>query len=447
MDMSSQFPSAPGDAEGEDALTGSGLRKQMRRSSWAVGILVLGLGVAAAVLPIGGAVVGTGHVGVESKVKRVTHPTGGVIAQLFVRNGDHVGPGQPLIRFDDSVTGNESVLAALTVSQLLAQKARLEAEQLGLGSVRFPDELTRSSDPGAQRAIADEQRLFALRQSEESGMRAQLDARMVQYRRQIAGYNAQILALQRQTALIEPERQGIRELWDKGLVTISRKNELERTAVDMQGSIGALQASIAQAEARITEAQEQRIQLGQTRRAEAGTQLAQINTALNEQRIRSVSATNTQDKSTVRASYAGVVDKLAFAAIGDVVRAAEPIMEIVPDNDNLIVEAAISPADIEQVRKGQPARIRFSSLNSTATPEIEGKVILVAADQSTSEDGKTSYFPVRVEISPASLKAWPELKLRAGMPAEIFIETGSRTMLSYLTKPLRDQLARAFRDN
>ncbi|MFN5781318.1 MAG: HlyD family efflux transporter periplasmic adaptor subunit, partial [Novosphingobium sp.] len=163
--------------------------------------------------------------------------------------------------------------------------------------------------------------------------------------------------------------------------------------------------------------------------------------------IRNLAAADSQNRRVVKAAYAGVVEKLAFTAVGGVVRPAEPIMEIVPIDDTLIVEAAISPADIEQVQVGQPARIRFSTINSTATPEIAGKVFYVAADPTVRERDGSSYFPVRVRIDAEMLKRYPELKLRTGMPAEAFSETGSRSMLSYLTKPLRDQFARAFRDN
>ena len=423
------------------------MNRQMRWVLIAIAVLVLGFGLAAALIPIGGAAVGAGQVGVESKVKRIAHPSGGIVAEIFVRNGDRVRAGQPLMRLDDTVSGAQSSLSALSVNQLLAQRARLEAERLGTGRIAFPPALTNSADAGAHQAMADEARLFTIRRSEQRGLRSQMAARVIQYRRQIDGYNAQIRALQQQAALIEPERRGVKELWDKDLVTISRKNELERSAVDLQGSIGALQAQIAQTMARITEANEQMIQLGETRRAEAGTQLGTINGALNDQQVRSITAGDTQDRSVIRAPYDGVVDKLAFAAVGEVVRPAETIMEIVPDRDQLLVEAAIQPGDIDQVRTGQAARLRFTAFNSTVSPEIAGKVSFVAAERTTDPESRTSFYAVRIAIDSADLARWPELKLKPGMPAEAMIETGSRSMLSYITKPLRDQFARAFRDN
>lgn len=422
------------------------VHRKVRAVLIAMAILILGFGLAGALIPIGGAVIASGQIGVASHIKKIAHPGGGVIAAILVENGAHVRKGQVLIRFDDRVTGADAQYSRLSVDQMMAQRARLEAERLGARSISFPRELMRD-DPAARGAMTDENKLFQIRQSEQAGLAAQLQLRIRQYRQQISAYDMQIRALKQQAALIEPERRGVRELWDKGLVTISRLNQLERTAVDMQGGIGALRANIAQTQARIAEAREQMIQLGDTHRSQAGTDLAQLNGALNQQQVRSVSAVDAQDRSVVRAPYDGVVDKLAFNTIGGVVRPAEVIMEIVPDSDQLLVEGAVSPADVDQVHVGQTARIRFTAFNNTATPEILGKVTFVAADRATDREGSASFYPVRIEIDDAQLRRYPELALKPGMPAELFIDTGSRVMISYLTKPLRDQFERAFRDH
>jgi HlyD family secretion protein len=434
-------------AAGTDHDPEAQMGETIRRARILLFMLVFVIGGMAAFIPIGGAVIGAGQVGVESRVKQVAHPLGGTIKAILVRNGQHVKAGQILLRLDDRVTGADAALSSLSADQMLARQARLEAEQLGAPSIAFPPELASRTDAEATKAMADERALFAIRRSEEAGMAGQLDARIQQREQEIASYQAQIAALAEQARLIEPERQGVKELWDKKLVTIGRVNQIERTAVDLQGRIAALRANIAQAQAGISEAREQRLQMGQTRRAEAGDQLTQLNASYNQQRVRSVSATDAQERSLIRAPYDGIVDKLAFSTVGGVIRPAETILEIVPDQDRLIVEAAISPADIDQVRAGQHARIRFTSMNSTATPEVSGRVVVVAPERTTDKDGQRSYFAVRVQIDPASLARAPEVKLKVGVPAEIFIETGSRTMLSYLTKPLRDQLERAFRDN
>lgn len=418
----------------------------LRRALGICGVMVLVLFLLAMLVPMGGAVIGTGAVGVETRVKRIAHPTGGVIGAILVANGEHVAEGQLLMRLDDTVTGADALYSGLTVEQLLAQRARLEAERLDRPSITFPPELIAANTDSARKAMADETHLFRMRAEAAAQVRAQLGARVAQYQQEIRALQSQIASVRQQRILIEPERQGVKDLWDKQLVTINRLNQLERSAVDLDGSAGALNAQIAQVRARITEAQEQAVQVGQQRRVEAGTELAQVNTALNQQRLRSVAATDQKDRSEIRAPYSGTVEKIAFAAVGDVVRPAEPIMEIVPDRDMMVVEAAISPVDIDQVVKGQVARVRFSSFNRAATPEIAGKVIYVATDRSENPEAKASFYVARIALDLAAVKR-ERLELRSGMPAEIYIETGSRSLLSYVTKPLRDQFARAFRDN
>lgn len=422
------------------------LDQRLRRARIAMAVLVFGLGGAAAFVPIGGAVVASGQIGVESHVKRVAHPVGGTIAEIYVQNGDHVDRGTPLLRLDDTVSGNDAELSALSVDQLMAQKARLEAEQLGAATITFPPALANRTDAAAVKAMENERKMFAIRQGEQGGLRAQLSARIAQYQQQIAGFQSQIAASRQQMALIRPEREGIQSLYEKGLVTLNRKNQLDRQEVDYQGSVASLQTQIAQTQARITEAREQLIQLGQTRRSDAGTQLASVNAALNQQQQRSVQAGDLQNRSLIRAPHAGIVDKLAFATIGDVVKPGEPILEIVPDGDRKVIEVLVAPSDIDQIAVGQPARIRLSAYSTAATPEVTGKVIQVAADRSVDPESKRAFYAARVSIDPADMKRISDLKLIPGMPAEVFIATGSRSMLSYVTKPLRDQFARAFRD-
>jgi HlyD family secretion protein len=426
-------------AEGETAFN------LKRALALAGGMFVLLL-ILAAVIPVGAAVIGNGSVGVETRVKRIAHPTGGVIGAILVANGEHVREGQLLMRLDDRVSGADALYSGLTVQQLLAQRARLEAERLDRPAIVFPPELLAANSDSARTAMADETHLFRMRAQEAAQVRAQLAARVAQHQQEIRALQSQIASVHQQRNLIEPELKGVRELWDRRLVTIGRLNQLERSAVDLDGSAGAFSARIAQVRARITEAQEQSIQIGQQRRVQAGTELAQVNTALNQQRLRSVAASDQKDRSAIRAPYSGTVEKIAFAAIGDVVRPAEPIMDIVPDRDTMVVEAAISPADIDQVITGQQARVRFSSFNRAVTPEITGKVVYVAADLSENPDARASFYMARIALDLAAIKR-EGLDLRSGMPAEVYIETGHRSLLSYAAKPLRDQMARAFRDN
>lgn len=416
-----------------------------RRALLAIGALFVLMLLAAAFVPIGGAVIATGQLGVETRVKRIAHPTGGVISALLVRDGSRVRAGDVLARLDTTVAGARADLSSRTVSQLLAQRARLEAEREERPFIRFPPAMLASDSAETREALAAETRLFRLRRDERSMLRAQLGQRIAQEQRQIAGYQAQIDSLRKQQVLIEPERAGVQKLWDKGLVTITRRNQLERTAADLEGTIASLQAAIAQTEAKIIETRQQIVQLNQSSRSQAASELAEANESLNERQVEQVSATDAYARSDIRAPHDGVVDKLAFGSVGEVVQPAQTIMEIVPDSDRLIIEARVSPADVDQVKTGQHARVRFTTYSGALTPQIAGKVTFVSAERTTEKESGTSFYRIHIELDAAALHE-QRLDLIPGMPVETFISTGSRAMLSYLTKPLTDQFARAFRN-
>ena len=414
------------------------LRHYQRIGLALLALLLLSLLLAASLVRMSGAVVGQGELVVASKVKTVTHPEGGVIAALLVKEGDRVRAGDPLIRFDSSVTEVSAAMSDMSLDQLLARRERLRAERDGLTVLRFP--------ATASAAAMDEQRLFALRRAALSGEQAQLRERMRQREQQIANYQAQIAAYRQQAALIEPERQGVRDLWERRLVTINRLNELERTAVSLQGSIAALQADIAQARAGIAEIRQQSIQLTQQHRSEAATLLSETEQRIAEQRQRAAGATDSFERSTVRAPASGIVDQLTYTTIGSVIPPAQPILRIVPQGP-LEVEARIPPTGIDQLHKGQSARIGFPAFNRQTTPEIHGTLDFVSAERIDDPHTRQSYYIVRIALPPAELQRLDGLKLVPGMPAEVYLETGSRSLLSYLFKPLADQFARAFREN
>lgn len=409
----------------------------------ALGLLVLIGGI---LVPIGGAVIASAEVAPETRIKRIAHPTGGVIAEINVSDGDSVEEGDLLMRLDTNVSAVSAEFSDRSLAQLLAQRARLNAEIDASGSIRFPDELLNDPSDAAREAIASEQRRFALGRSERASLAAQLGERVNQLSRQIDGYEAQILALQKQQELILPELETVRDAFAQGYVTIRRLNELERNAIELEGSIGALRANIAQSNAGIAEAQEQRIQIAQNARTQAGAELAQVDAALNQQRVTSASAGDQVDRSEIRAPYAGTIDKLVFAAIGEVVRPAETILQIVPREDRLVFNGMVLPSDIDRVAVGQPARIRLSAFNQATTPELTGKVVFVSADPVTNETTGMRFFRVRVVLDAAGEAEAAGIEMVSGMPAELFIETGSRSMLSFLTKPLVDQFQRAFRN-
>jgi HlyD family secretion protein len=421
------------------------LRLRTRRAYVLIAALVLGFFGLAAILQVGGAVVGSGEVAVESNVKTLIHPTGGILKALMVRDGDHVAKGQLLMRLDQGVSSVGAESAAMGLEQLLARRARLEAERDGASSILFPPDLTTKTDARAREAMARERQLFALRRRERDGSIALLNQRVRQYDEQIASYQAQIAAIESQMTLIEPELAGLRKLHDRQLVTINRLNEMERTAVQMKGSKAALESNIAEARAHISEANEQILNVDKQIRSDAGTQLAEVVGQLNDQQVRVATTSDTVDRSEIRAPQSGVVDKIAYTTIGSAVPATQPLLQIVPDRDNMIVEARIRPQDVDQVRVGQSARVTFSGFNRQTTPDVPGKLIFVSPDLTTDQRTGQSYYRIKVRLDAGALARAPQIALKAGMPAETFVETGNRSILSFLIKPLLDQLRYSMR--
>ncbi|HEX4694626.1 HlyD family type I secretion periplasmic adaptor subunit [Sphingomonas sp.] len=437
-------PDAFDDAEDLDPGAAR-LRRRTRRAYWLIAWLVIGGFGLAALLQIGGAVVGSGEVAVESSVKTIAHPTGGILSAVLVRDGDHVAKGQVLMRLDQAVSSVGMESASLGLEQLRARRARLEAERDGAGAILFPGELTASSSPLAKDAMVREQRLFDLRRRERDGSVSLLGQRVKQYEDEVRSYQAQIDAIEQQMVLVEPELAGLRKLHDKQLVTINRLNEMERTAVQMRGSKAALESNIAEARARISEAQEQMLNVDKQMRSEAATQLAEVVGQLNDQQLRVATANDTVDRSVIRAPQSGTVDKIAFLTVGSAVPAGQPILQIVPDHDNLLVDARIRPQDVDQVRLGQTARVTFSGLNRQTTPDIPGVVSFLSPDLTSDQKTGQSFYRIKVRLDAQALAKAPQIALKSGMPAEVFVETNDRSILSYLFKPLFDQIRYAMR--
>jgi HlyD family secretion protein len=425
----------------------SSLKKDVRLGLIVIAFIVLGLGGLAATVKMAGAVVGIGEVAVESKIKQVQHPTGGVVSRILVKNGDPVVAGQILMQLDTTVSEPSANLTGVSVDQLMARQARLEAEREGRSAVTFPAELTRRSGEAEVRAaMRDETQLFQLRATSRNGQLGQLRERVAQLEQQILGYTQQANASREQARYIEEELKSARELYEKRLTTIQRLNALERGAAELKGNAGALEANIAQARAGIAEIRQQMIALEQEGRSQAGVELAEVQQRLAELQRNQVMAEDHFERSLIRAPQAGVVDGLAFNTVGGVIPPGETIMQIVPTADRLQVEARISPADVDQLHPNQPATLRFSAFDRQSTPEIEGRVQRVSAERVVDERSGASFYTVVIGIPEGELRKLGSLKLVPGMPVEAFIQTGKRTMLNYISKPLVDQINRSFRE-
>jgi HlyD family secretion protein len=410
-------------------------------------LLVGGLGGWAATTEFSGAVVASGILVVDSNVKKVQHPTGGIVGELRVRDGDHVKAGDLLIRLDDTVTRANLAIIVKTLDELAARQARLEAERDDRDTVGFPDGLlARANNPNVARTTDGERKLFDLRKLARRGQKAQLRERIGQLNEEIGGLAGQADAKRREIVLINKELEAVRDLWHKNLVPISRVTAVERDAVRIDGERNQLIASIAQTKGKLTETELQIIQVDQDLRSEVAKELREIQAKEAEQVERKVAAEDQLKRIDIRAPQDGTILQLSVHTIGGVINAAEPLMLVVPATDKLIVEAKIAPQNIDQLRIGQTAVLRFSAFDMSTTPEIFGRVVVVSADITQDQKTGAPFYTVRVALPPEQLARLTGLKLVPGMPVEAFIKTDERTVMSYLVKPLQDQIAKAFRE-
>jgi HlyD family secretion protein len=409
--------------------------------------LTLGVGVWATTAEIAGALIAPGTVVVESNIKKVQHPTGGVVGELRVKDGDQVKAGDLLVRLDDTVTRANLAIVNKTLTELTARKSRLSAERDGAEHIRFPEDLMRQADVAdVAQAMAAEVKLFDLRRSARAGQKSQLRERINQANEEIVGFAFQKAAKEKEIAFIENELTGVRDLYQKSLVPITRLSQLEREATRLGGERGQLIAATAQAKGKIAELQLQILQVDQDLSSEVAKEMREIDGRIGEFIERRVSALDQLKRTDIRAPQDGTVFQSTVHTIGGVIPAGEPIMMIVPDSDRLTVEAKFNPQDIDKLQLGQHATLRFSAFNFRTTPEILGTVSQISADTTTDQHTNQSYYTIRIAMSPEQIARLGNVRLVPGMPVEAFVKTGDRTVMSYLMKPLSDQLNRAFRE-
>ena len=426
-------------------------RRSMRRhllvAVVVVCILVIGVGGWGTTAVISGAVVASGSLVVDSNVKKVQHPTGGIVGELRVRDGDHVHAGDIVVRLDETITRANLAIVSKGLDELMARKARLESERDGWDTIVFPAQLVAgASDPDRAAAMDSERKLFNLRKTARSGQKAQLRERVAQLGEEIAGLTAQQNSKSKEISLVERELAGVRDLWSKNLVQINRLTALEREAARLDGERGQLVAAAAQAKGKVAETALQILQIDQDIASEVAKELREVDGKIGEFVERKVTAEDQLKRIDVRAPQDGTVFQLAVHTVGGVITAGDPIMLIVPEADNLAVEVKVNPQDIDQLQLNQKAILRFTSFNARTTPEIEGVVTRISADISTDQRTGQSYYTLRISLPPEQVQHLGDVKLLPGMPVEAFVQTGDRTMLSYLMKPLHDQFVRAFRE-
>ena len=425
----------------------SSIRRHLGLGLGVAVILACGVGGWAGTAEIAGAVIAPGSLVVDSNVKKVQHPTGGIVGELLVRDGDQVKTGDLLVRLDETVTRANLAIVLKSLDELAARQARLEAERDDDERLIFPEDLSaRVADPAVVRILAGERRLFELRRAARAGQKAQLNERIVQIEEQVRGTQEQVVAKASEIDLINQELEGVRELFRKKMIPITRLTALERDAARIQGERGALVALIAQAKGKITETQLQILQIDQDLRSEVSKELAEIRAKTSELIEKRVTAEDQLKRIDIRAPQDGRVHQLAVHTVGGVISAGEAIMLVVPGGDVLTVEARIAPHDIDQIQVGQHAVLRFSTFNRRTTPEINGEVGRVSADITQDQKTGMSFYTVRIMLPDSEIARLSGARLVPGMPVEAFVQTGERTVISYLIKPISDQLMKAWRE-
>lgn len=405
------------------------------------GVFFGGFGAWAALAPLNGAAIAPGVVGVESNRKTVQHLEGGIVGEILVRNGDFVEAGQPLIRLDE--TRPRAALEMLRVQRAAATAlaARLKAERDGADEIVFPDWLEGGPEARAERNV------FEARRQALEGQTAILEQRASQHRQEIAALEAEIEASRKQGALIAEEIADVETLYRKGLERKARLLGLQRQAAEIEGQKNRNLAMIAKVKRDIGETELQIVELRTTMLNEAveGLRETQEQLAKLEEEIRA--AEDVLSRTVVVAPTAGVVVNQQVHTAGAVIQPGQPLMELVPQNERLIVEAKVDPADVDVVHSGLPAQVKLTALNQRFAPTLEGRVEWISADRLTDERTGAPYYVARVELEAGQEARLAEDVLVPGMPAEVMIVTGSRTMLDYLLNPLLRAVDRAGRES
>ncbi|MCY6379415.1 HlyD family type I secretion periplasmic adaptor subunit [Hoeflea prorocentri] len=423
----------------------------IRHHLWGAGlflcVLLVFLFGSAAWMQIAGAVIAPGAIVVETNVKTIKHKEGGIVDEILVRNGDLVEAGDLLLRLDDAVTRANLAIVSKQIDELTATEARLLAERDDKEQIDFPDALARKAhDPEIARILDGQRRLIRARTAGLEGRIRQLEEQINQLGAQIDSLEIQITAKGEEIALIKTELEGLEGLLKEHYVSANRVLAVRRDRTRLSGEHGALMEERARAELAISERRVQILQLKEDARADVLRQLQETRSEtarLSEQRV---AAEDQLSRMDIRAPRSGYVHQLNIHTKGGFISPAEPILLIVPKEDSLIIETQVAPTDVDQLFTGQEATIRLPGLNQRTTPELKGEVLTVSAETSRDEVTGAAFFTARLKLQPGEEEKVSGNILLPGMPVEALITTDDRTILSYLVKPIQDQIARALRE-
>ncbi|MCF6444423.1 HlyD family type I secretion periplasmic adaptor subunit [Nereida sp. MMG025] len=425
-------------------------RRPLLIGFFALLVLLGGFGSWSVLSTISGAIIASGQIEVDRNRQIVQHPDGGVVAEILVDDGDFVEIGETLIKLDDERIASDLSIAESQLFEVLARKARLTAERDDLGAIAFSTDLLNAapSNPDVQNLLDGQTRLFQARKDTASSQVEQLEKRKSQIASQVEGVEAQQASLTEQLALIQQELDNQLNLLERGLTQAGRVLELQRNVASLTGRVGELVASKAQAEGRITEIDLNILSQATARREDAITQLRDIEFREVELREQTRSLRQRLARLDIKAPVSGIVYNLRITTPQSVVRPADALLFLVPQDRPLIIAAQIDPVHIDQVFEGQEVTLRFSALDNRTTPELKGTVSQISADALQNETTQAQFYRAEVQLSEGEQARLPEgTALIPGMPVETFIRTDDRTPLAYLIKPFTDYFNKAFRES
>lgn len=417
-----------------------------RRVGLLIFFLVFGVfGIWASIAPLDGAAVASGVVTVKSYKKTVQHLEGGIVSEILAQSGDRVVAGQALLVMDDTQSQAQLEMANSQLVALSAIESRLIAERDNLEDINFPEFLTESNN-NEQSEIETQIQIFNAGRSSREGQVDVLEQRIEQLQSRVVGLEALKLSKEEQATFYAEELADVRELLSQGFSDKLRLRELERNASRLRGEAAEHSANIASTEVEIGEARLQIIQLDREFLNAVVTNLGETQTNLRDARERVTALGDVVSRTVVKAPVAGIVNGMQIHTVGGVIGPGTPIAEIVPQSEELIIEASVQPIDIDRVAEGQEATIRFSSFASSV-PTIFGNVLSISADSQTDQNTGASFYLARIEVTPEGIADLGDLVLLPGMPAEVFISTGARTFVQYVFKPFSNALARSFTED
>lgn len=432
-------------------MTGSrsAVRRPVLMGLAATLVLIAGFGLWATLTQISGAIVAPGRIEVERDHQIVQHPEGGVVESILVSEGQLVAAGQSLVRLDGAALVSERTIVEGQLSELAVRSARLVAERDATAVLIFPDDILdrAATSPETAAQLDGQARLFLARAATLAEQRDLLTRRIDQIRAQSTGIVAQSTALTTQLDLIELELAAQQGLLDKGLAQAGTVLALQRERARLEGQLGELAAALARSEGQVTEVEIQISSLTTRRREDATAELHQIGPTILELEERRRALSERIDRLDIRAPVAGIVLGLQVTTPRAVLRAAEPVLYVIPQDRPLVITTRISPIQIDEVAVGQPADLVFSAFSARDTPHLSGRVTRVSADALTEPQTGATYYTAEVQLDIGEVARLGDRALLPGMPVEVFLQTGQRTPLAYLVKPFTDYFGRAFRES